>query len=52
MSRRIRTQPVVEISPERYQELLDAERLLNALEAAGVDNWEGYDAAVESLDED
>ena len=25
-------------------------RKLNALEAAGVDNWEGYDAAVESID--
>ncbi|KKK65533.1 hypothetical protein LCGC14_2973170 [marine sediment metagenome] len=25
--------------------------LLSALEAAGVDNWEGYDEAVEILDE-
>lgn len=33
------------MSPERYEELLDAEAKLDALEAAGVDNWCGYDEA-------
>lgn len=33
------------ITLERYEELLENEEWLNALEAAGVDNWEGYDAA-------
>lgn len=37
----------VTISKERYDELLDAEEFLNCLEAAGVDNWEGYDYAQE-----
>jgi hypothetical protein len=30
----------------RYQELLKAERQLNALENAGVDNWDGYAEAL------
>lgn len=29
-----------------------AERKLNALEAAGVDNWEGYGEAMRSLEEE
>ena len=41
----------VEISKERYQELLDAETKLCALESAGVDNWEGYDDAMEELEQ-
>lgn len=32
----------VTISKARYKELVDAERLLNHLEANGVDNWEWY----------
>jgi hypothetical protein len=37
-----------------YQELLHQARKLEALEAAGVDNWRGYDHAMEILhgDED
>lgn len=31
-----------EISEERYKELLDAEKELQALHAGGVDNWEWY----------
>ena len=31
--------------------LRDRDRLLSALEAAGVDNWEGYDHAVEIYQE-
>ncbi len=40
------------IRDERYKELLEAEKLLFALQAAGVDNWEGYSIAIESLDDE
>jgi len=39
----------VTISKERLKELEDKEQVLNALEGAGVDNWEGYDIAMESI---
>jgi hypothetical protein len=39
----------VTISRERYNELLRLEEVLNALESAGVDNWEGYDYAISHL---
>jgi len=42
---------VIEVSKRRYQELLDAEARLDALEAGGVDNWEGYDEAMRILEE-
>lgn len=35
----------------KYDELIESQRLLQALESAGVDNWEGYDMACESLDD-
>lgn len=38
-----------EISQERYDELIRAESKLLALEGAGVDNWDGYDFAMETL---
>jgi hypothetical protein len=34
------------ITKARYGELLLAERTLNALETAGVDNWEWYGDAL------
>lgn len=41
------------ITKARYEELLAAEIDLQKLHNAGVDNWEGYDEAMESdLDED
>ena len=40
------------ISSERLKELLQAERVLNALRAAGVDNWEWYGDALSELEED
>ena len=43
---------LVTISAQRHKELLAAERMLYALEVAGVDNWVGYEYAVESCDED
>ncbi len=36
-----------QIEQSRLDELLDAEAQLNALDAGGVDNWDGYDFALE-----
>ena len=37
----------VTIPKEEYEKLLDDSDMLNCLESCGVDNWEGYDDAVE-----
>jgi hypothetical protein len=37
------------ITDERLKELERAERMLNALEVGGVDNWDGYDFAMEEI---
>lgn len=42
----------VEITVKEYKRLLESQRILDALEAAGVDNWEWYGDALSSLDED
>jgi len=34
-----------------YDQLVQAQNKLSALGAAGVDNWEGYDYAMEILQE-
>ncbi len=34
---------LITISKQEYDELTKSSRMLNALFAAGVDNWEGYD---------
>ena len=39
----------ITISFDRWISLCKAENKLSALEAAGVDNWEGYDYAMEIL---
>lgn len=41
----------IEIRLSRYIELLKAERFLEALEANGLRQWEGYDMAYVSLGE-
>ena len=41
----------INISPEEYQRLTEADNKLDALEAAGVNNWEGYDEAMDILSE-
>lgn len=41
----------VTITTERLKELEEAERKLQALEACGVDNWCGYDDAMEMMGE-
>lgn len=35
----------VTLTAREYKRLLDQEKLLIALEVAGVENWEGYDHA-------
>ncbi|GLX87841.1 hypothetical protein Pfra02_04100 [Pseudomonas fragi] len=40
---------MVSISSEQYDELLQDQALLRALEAAGVDNWSGWSVALETL---
>jgi hypothetical protein len=37
------------ISEDTYKELIKAQQKLNALECAGVDNWDGYDFALEEF---
>jgi len=43
---------MVEITKERLEELLEMEDILRCLQAAGVDNWEGYDYAMELCGEE
>lgn len=43
------TEEMVSIPKRKYEYLLKQEQILNALQAAGVDNWEGYEEAVESV---
>ena len=40
------------LSEGRIQELLKQEKILNALRDYGVDNWEGYEMAMDSVEED
>ena len=39
------------VDTERYNELINAEAKLDCLIGAGVDNWEGWDAAMEMFSE-
>lgn len=39
----------VKITMAEYENLIRANRKLNALESAGVDNWEWYDDALEPI---
>lgn len=41
----------VTIPRKMYEELIESQRWLVALESAGVDNWDGYDFAREILEE-
>lgn len=40
----------VYIPENEYNDLLEDQKILRALMAAGVDNWEGYDFAFEGLE--
>lgn len=42
---------IVEITTERLKELEDAEKTLISIQNAGVDNWCGYEDAIEAAEE-
>lgn len=42
---------MITITKKEYVGLIEDSRKLAALEGAGVDNWEGYDYAMELMDE-
>lgn len=42
---------MIAITVKRHNELLEAEKMLLALEGAGVDNWDGYGEAMETLEQ-
>ncbi len=41
------SEEMVTITKERFDDLIDSERMLICLQNAGVDNWEWYDEAME-----
>lgn len=41
----------ITISKKEYDKLVEDQAFLEALKAAGVDNWSGYDYAWEILEE-
>lgn len=45
------SEKVITISAKEYAYLKDREFFLNCLEAAGVDNWCGYECAWEMYEE-
>ncbi len=45
------TPPTIEIPFDEYINLCAAKEKLEALETFGVDNWEGYQAAMDSLED-
>lgn len=46
------TDETVTLSKEEYDNLCARDEWLSYLEAAGVDNWEGYNYAMEMRDEE
>lgn len=42
--------PTATITLQRYEELCEDQELLNALRAAGVDGWAGYENALDYLE--
>ncbi|MNC53878.1 hypothetical protein D3C75_1033260 [compost metagenome] len=44
--------PMVTITQEHYGDLLESRRFLNHLENWGVDNWNGYGLARQSMREE
>jgi len=42
---------MIEITEDEYNTLLDDSNSLNCLQAAGVDNWDGYELAQDMMDE-
>jgi len=46
------SEETVTIPKSVYDQLVQDQQWLNCLAAAGVDNWEGYDHAVDILNQD
>lgn len=44
-------EPTITITVREYNKLMDSQNLLTCLQNAGVDNWEGYDFAMEDFHE-
>ena len=42
----------ITITKKEYEQLQRDQWLLECLRGAGVDNWEGYDYAIEMMNED
>ncbi len=47
-----RDEEFVTIYEQDYEELVKDRKLLNALRAAGVDNWQGFDVAIEAMEKE
>lgn len=43
---------LITISKREYNQLVNDSFKLNCLESAGVDNWDGYDYAMEMMQDD
>jgi hypothetical protein len=43
----MKTEEMVTITKKEYDKLLDDSHLLSCLRAAGVDNWDGWDNAID-----
>lgn len=39
---------MVELTEEEYNNLIERDAILTALESCGVDSWDGYDIAMET----
>ena len=46
------SEETITISKKEYESLLQDSKKLSALEGAGVDNWQGYDEAMELIREE
>lgn len=44
-------QEIVTITQQEYDRLYEVDTFMYCLEAAGVDNWDGYDFAKEILED-
>lgn len=44
------SEETVTISKAEYEELLNDSLFLGCLKSAGVDNWDGYDDAIDEFD--
>lgn len=42
----------VTISRAEYEDLLDSKKFLSYLIACGVDNWDGYDLAIDMIEDE